>query len=125
MISYRLRLHPVGQRVAIVFGGFENFCTGSRSIVQQAPLVELREELTAYVRMLMDIMSLYPHVTVYVLPPMFHTLPLWYSSTIESFLPQFLSDVAHIDLARVLVVPPLLVTSQELDVDGVHWICCW
>ena len=51
---------------------------------------------------------------------MFRTLPLWYSSTIETFLPQFLSDVAHIDLARVLVVPPLIVNSQELDVDGVH-----
>ena len=28
-ISYRLRLQPPGQRVAIVFGGFENFLTGT------------------------------------------------------------------------------------------------
>ena len=65
-ISYCLRLQPVGQRVGIVIGGFENFCTGSRSIVQQAPLVELKAELTAYVRMIMDIVALYPNVTVYI-----------------------------------------------------------
>jgi hypothetical protein len=32
----------------------------------------------------------------------------------------FLSDVAHIDPDRVLVVPPLYVTPQDLDFDGVH-----
>jgi hypothetical protein len=35
-------------------------------------------------------------------------------------LPQFLSDVSHIDLDRVKVVPPLVVSAQDLDFDGVH-----
>jgi hypothetical protein len=78
-ISYRLRLQPPGQRVAIVFGGFENFCTGTCSIVQLAPHVELRAELTSYVRMIMDVLSIYPLVTIYVLSPIFRSLPAWFS----------------------------------------------
>ena len=74
-ISYCLRLQPPGQRVAIVFGGFENFSTGTRSVVQLAPLDELKTELTGYIRMLMDILSIYPTVSVYVLPPLFRTFP--------------------------------------------------
>jgi hypothetical protein len=46
-ISYRMRLQPPGQRAAIVFGGFENFCTGARSIVQLSPLAEMKNELTS------------------------------------------------------------------------------
>jgi hypothetical protein len=35
-------------------------------------------------------------------------------------LPMFLSDVAHFDLTRVFVVPPLSAILQDLDFDGVH-----
>jgi hypothetical protein len=38
-ISYRMILQPAGQRSVIVFGGFENFCTGTRSIVQIKTIV--------------------------------------------------------------------------------------
>jgi hypothetical protein len=54
-ISYRLRLQSPGQLVVIMFGGFENFSTGTRSSVQLTPLDELYKELTGYVRMIMDI----------------------------------------------------------------------
>jgi hypothetical protein len=70
--------------------------------------------------MIKDILSLYPHVTVYVLPPMFCTLPTWFSTSYAAILPIFLSDVSHIDPLRVMVVPPLIVTSPDLDFDGVH-----
>jgi hypothetical protein len=119
-ISYRLRLQTPGQLAGIVFGGFENFCTGTRSIVQHAPLEEIKSELSEYVKMITDILVIYPNVTVYVLPPMFRGLPLWYSSTFETILSTFICDVSHIDLARVLVVPPLHVSPEDLDFDGVH-----
>jgi hypothetical protein len=119
-ISYRLHLQPLGQRAAIVFRGFENFCTGARSSVQLSPLAEMKTELTSYVLMIMDILSIYPLVTVYILPLIFRTMPAWFSSSYEEMLPIFLCVVSHIDLDRVLVVPPLYVTSQDLDFDGVH-----
>ena len=80
----------------------------------------MKSELTSYVRMIMDILAVYPLVTVYVLPPLFRVLPAWYASSFEEMLPIFLSDVSHIDLDRVLVVPPLVVTAPDLDFDGVH-----
>jgi hypothetical protein len=119
-ISYCLRLMPTDQRVAIVFGIFEIFSTGTRSIVQLAPLAELKSELSEYVRMIRDILTLYPHVTVYVLPLMFRTLPTWFSTSYEAILLIFLSDVSHIDPARVVVVPPLAVSTPDLEFDGVH-----
>jgi hypothetical protein len=119
-ILYRLRLQPPSQRVAIVFGGFENFSTGTGSSVQLAPHGELRTELTSYVRMIMDILSIYPLVSVYILPPMFCTSPAWFSTAYETLLPKFLSDVAHIDPDRVKVVLPLVATAQDLEIDGIH-----
>jgi hypothetical protein len=119
-ISYRMCLHPTGQQAAIVFVGFENFCTGARSNVQLSPLAEMKTELTSYVWMIMDILSKYPLVTVYILPPLFRTMPAWFATSFEEMLPSFLSDVSHIDHDRVLVVPPLHVTTQDLDFDGVH-----
>jgi hypothetical protein len=116
-ISYRLRLQPPGQRAATVLGGFEYFCTGNRSIIHHAPLDEVKAD---YVQMIKDILVLYPHVTIYVLPPMFRALPLWFLSAFESILASFLCDVSHIDLVRVMVVPPFCVSSQDLDFDGVH-----
>ena len=121
-ISYRLRLQPPGQRAAIVFGGFENFSTGTRSTVQSAPLDELRTELTSYIRMIMDILVVYPQVSVYVLPPIFRSLPAWFASSYETILPKFLSYVSRIDERRVKVVPPFKVTSQDLEFDGVHLV---
>jgi hypothetical protein len=70
--------------------------------------------------MIMDILSIYPLVTIHILPPMFRAMPAWFSSSFEEFLPLFLSVVAHLDPDRVLVVPPLCVTPQDLDFDGVH-----
>ncbi len=119
-ISYRLRLQPPGQRVAIVFGGFKNFSTGTRSVIQLAPFEELKTELTGYIRMLMDILSIYPTVSVFVLPPLFCTAPAWYSSSYELILPRFLSDVSNLDPERVKVVPPLVASAEDLDFDGVH-----
>ena len=119
-ISYRLRLQPPGRRVALVFGGFENFSTGTRSVVQLAPLNELRLELTSYLRMLMDILKVYPDVCIYVLSPIFRAFPAWFAESYESLLPLFLSDVSHLDPDRVKVVPPLVATNVDLDVDGVH-----
>ena len=119
-ISYRLRLQPPGQRVAIVFGGFENFATGTRSSVQLAPLDVLKTELSDYVRMIMDIMALYPLVNVFILPPLYRDLPAWFASSYESFMPRFLSDVCNVDPLRVKVVPPVLATSQDLEFDGIH-----
>ena len=119
-ISYRLRLQTPGQRVAIVFGGFENFSTGTQSIVQPAPFDELKIELTSYIRMIMDILVVYPQISVYVLPPIFRFLPAWFASSYETILPKFLSDVSRIDERRVKVVPPFKVTSQDLEFDGIH-----
>jgi hypothetical protein len=119
-ISYRMRLHPVGQRSIIVFGGFENFCTGTRSIIQLSPLVEMKAELTLYLRMIMDILSIYPLVTIYILPPLFLSMPAWFASSFEEMLPIFLTDVSHVNPERVFVVPPLPVTALDLDFDGVH-----
>jgi hypothetical protein len=113
-------LQPPGQRVAIIVGGFENFSTGNRSTVQLAPLEELKDELTSYVRMLMDMLSVYSLVNLFILPPLFRSFPTWYSSTYESFLPQFLSDVSHVNPDRVKVVPPLTVNALDLEYDGVH-----
>jgi hypothetical protein len=119
-ISYCLRQLPTDQRVAIVFGGFENFSTGTRSSVQLAPLAELKSEISDYVQMIKDILTLYPHVTVYVLPPIFGSLPTWFASSYESMLPNFLSDVSHINPVRAMVVPPLIASLPDLDFDGVH-----
>ena len=119
-ISYCMRPLPTDRRVAFVFGGFENFCTGARSIVQFTPLDELRSELSSYVSMIRDILVLYPHVCAYILPPVYRSQPIWFSTSYESLLPLFLSLVSHIDEARVMVVPPLDVSPQDLDFDGVH-----
>jgi hypothetical protein len=119
-ISYRLRLQPPGQRVAIVFGGFENFSTGHRSSIQLAPLDELEAELIKYVRMLMDILKVYPLVSIFILPPLFRMIPAWFSLAFESMLPRFLTDVSHIDPDRIKVVPPLDVGDHDLEFDGVH-----
>jgi hypothetical protein len=119
-ISYRLGLQPPGQRVAIVLGGLENFSTGTRSSVELAPLNELEAELTGYVRMVMDILKIYPLVSVFVLPPLFCSFPAWCLSAYETMLPRFVSDVSHIDPDRVKVVPPLATSAQDLDFDGVH-----
>ena len=35
-------------------------------------------------------------------------------------LPQFLSDVSNIDPERLKVVPPLVASAEDLDLDGVH-----
>jgi hypothetical protein len=47
-------------------------------------------------------------------------MPAWFASSFEEMLPIFLSDVSHIDPDRVLVVPPLNVTTPDLGFDGVH-----
>jgi hypothetical protein len=70
--------------------------------------------------MIMDILSIYPLVTVYILPPIFRTMPALFATSFEEMLPIFLSNVSHIDLDRVFVVPPLHVTTLDLDFDGVH-----
>ena len=119
-ISYCLRPLPSDRRVAIVFGGFENFSTGHRSIVQLHPLNELKDELASYERMVRDILAIYPQVSVFILPPMYRSQPVWFSTTYETLVPLFLSAMSHIDVARVQVVPPLVVVSQDLEYDGVH-----
>jgi hypothetical protein len=68
----------------------------------------------------MDILALYPLVSVFILPPLYRNLPAWFASSYESVLPKFLSDVCHVDPLRVKVVPPVLATSQDLEFDGVH-----
>ena len=70
----------------------------------------------------MDVLSIYPLVTVYVLPPLFRTMPAWFASSFEEMLPLFLADVSHIDPDRVLIVPPLNVTASDLDIDGIHLV---
>lgn len=35
-------------------------------------------------------------------------------------MPQFLSDVSHVNPDRVKVVPPLTVNALDLEYDGVH-----
>jgi hypothetical protein len=72
--------------------------------------------------MIMDVLKIYPLVTVYILPPMFRSMPAWFASSFEEMLPLFLADVSHIDPDRVLVVPPLKVAASDLDVDGIHLI---
>jgi hypothetical protein len=103
-----------------VFGGFENFATGTHSSVQLAPLDVLKTELSDYVRMIMDIMALYPLVNVFILPPLYRDLPAWFATSYELLMPKFLSDVCHVDPLRVKVVPPVLATSQDLEFDGIH-----
>ena len=119
-ISYCLRPLPTDRRVAIVFGGFENFSTGARSVVQLAPLEVMKTEIASYASMVRDILVLYPQVSVYLLPPLYRSLPKWFASTYEALMPLFLSSVSHIDTARVLVVPPIHVAPLDLDYDGVH-----
>jgi hypothetical protein len=70
--------------------------------------------------MIKDILTLYPHVTVYVLPPIYRSLPTWFASSYQSILPIFLSEVSHINPVRVMVVPPLVASLPDLDFDGVH-----
>ena len=68
----------------------------------------------------MDILNIFPTVSVYILPPIFRTFPEWFSSSYEQILPQFLSDISHVDPERLKVVPPLAISAQDLDFDGVH-----
>ena len=119
-ISFCLRPLPTDRRVAIVFGGFENFSTGHRSIVQSNPLDELKSELASYVRMVNDILVVYPQVIIYILPPIYRSQPVWFSATYESLVPLFLAALSHTDATRVMVVPPIDVSAQDLDYDGVH-----
>ena len=70
----------------------------------------------------MDILVVYPQVSIYVLPPIFRSLPAWFASSYETILPKFLSDVSRIDERRVKVVPPFKVTSQDLEFDGIHLV---
>ena len=119
-ISFCLRPLPVDRRVAIVFGGYENFSTGVRSVVQLAPLEVVKTEISLYVSMITDILALYPQVQIYLLPPLYRSLPKWYASSYEALMPLFLSAVSHIDAERVLVVPPIHVSPLDLDYDGVH-----
>ena len=119
-ISFCLRPLPTDRRVAIMFGSFENFATGARSIIQKAPMDELKSEISSYVGMIRDVLALYPHVNIYLLPPFYRSLPLWYSVSYEALMPLFLTAVSHIDVARVMVVPPLEVAPRDLDFDGIH-----
>ena len=80
-ISYCLRPLPTDRRVAIVFGGFENFATGSRSVFQSAPLDVLRTEISLYVSMVNDILALYSQVSIYLLPPLHRSLPQWFAKS--------------------------------------------
>jgi hypothetical protein len=54
-ISYCLRLQPPGQGVAIVFGGFENFSTGTRSIVQLDQKLSKIWHIFRFLKMFTDI----------------------------------------------------------------------
>ena len=119
-ITACLRPIPSTQRSAIVFGGFENFATGNRSTIQPHPLSELKDELSEYLQMIRDILGLYSLVSIYVLPPIYRSQPIWYSDAYEDLLPLFLSEVSHLDPVRVFVVPPIVVNDQDLDCEGVH-----
>ena len=119
-ITTCLRPLPSDQRSFLVFGGFENFATGLRSTIQPEPMTELKNEMADYVQMIRDVLGIYPHVTIYILPPLFRAQPIWYARSYVDLLPLFLSEVSHVDPARVMVVPPITVTGLDLDCDGVH-----
>ena len=70
--------------------------------------------------MVRDILVIYPQVSVFILPPVYRTQPVWFSTSYEALVPLFLSAVSHIDVTRVMVVPPLDVSAQDIEYDGVH-----
>ena len=120
-INTCMRTLVSGQRAALVFGGFENFATGTRSIIQSDPMSELKSELASYVKMVRDILVLYPLVITYIIPPIYRSQPPWYSESYAALLPLFLSEVSHVDATRVMVIPAFHVSAEDLDCEGVHF----
>ena len=79
-VTYFLKSSPPATKIALIFGSFENMLTGRRSVVQFSPMSEVRAEVASYVIMLQDLLRVYPHVSVYVLAPLYRSQPPWYES---------------------------------------------
>ena len=120
-ISYFMKNSPPASKVALIFGSFENILTGRRSEVQHFPKVVIRDEVESYAQMVQDLLRVHPNVSVLILAPLFRTKPLWYESNYGELSNLFCSVLSHVDVSRVKVVPPVVVSSGSLDPSGIHF----
>ena len=120
-ITYFMKSLPLSSKVALIFGSFENILTGRPSEVQHFPMVVIRDEVELYAQMVQDLLRVHPNVSVFILAPLFRTKPLWYESTYGELSNLFCSVLLHVDVLRVKVVPPVVVSSGSLDPSGIHF----
>ncbi len=120
-VSYFMKNSPPNTKVALIFGSFENMLTGRRSEVQHFPKAVIRFEVESYAQMLRDLLGAHPSVSVFVFAPLFRSQPTWYESNYGEILDLFCSIIAHVDPARVKVVPHVDISTRNLDPAGVHF----
>ena len=120
-ITYFMKDSPPTSKVILIFGSFENMVTGRRSEIQHFPMEVVRAEVDSYAEMLRDLLRVHPSVSVFVLAPLFRSMPTWYESVYGELSNLFCSVISHVDPARVRVVPAVDVSVQHLDPSGVHF----
>jgi hypothetical protein len=121
LITYFMRSSPPASKVALIFRSFENMLTGRKSEIQHFLMAVVRSEVESYVQMLRDLLHAYPSVSFFVLAPLFWSQLAWYESVFGELSTLFCSVIAHVDPARVKVVPSVDVAARNLDPAGVHF----
>lgn len=78
----------------------------------------IQNKITEYVAALHLASSVNPNTKLYTMPPMTRITPFW----LESKLPQIVNSVITQaqSVPNLTVLPPLLVTKENLETDGVH-----
>lgn len=105
----------------VVTSVLENFITEVCTGVPDAEIqLFARQQLTAHVESLFELVTRVPEVSVVICPPMFRSTPNWFGPYLADFQSFLTSEVSRVGSACMGVCAPFLVLPSFLEADGVH-----
>lgn len=105
----------------IVTSVLENFITDvCNGVAEDEVQLFARQQLTAHVDSLSDLVHRLSSLTVMICPPMYRSTPAWFGPYLGDLQAFLRAEVARIGSRRIEVCDPFIVLPSLLESDGVH-----
>ncbi len=105
----------------IIVSVLENFIVTVCSGVEEEEIqLFARQQVSALVDSLSDVVQRLPGVNVIIVPPMFRSTPPWFGSFLPDLLSFLGTEITRISSSQLAVCAPFIVVPSMLERDGVH-----
>ena len=105
----------------IVLSVLENFVVSACSSVNDEEVqLFARQQITAIVNEMYDVVQRIPGLNVIIMPPMYRSDPPWFGPYLPDLTSFLSADVTRINSSQLAVCSPFLVDPSMLERDGVH-----